>query len=86
MKAENTIKRVIEILTRKVQPDEVLLFDSRAKGTAHKGSDIDLILAIKKLQYTSTKGKEVARKVKNHLEIGKAIQRFEFTKDLSYEL
>jgi len=52
MKAEDAIERVIEILTREVQPDEVLLFGSRAKGTAHKGSDIDLaIVGGRKLSY-----------------------------------
>lgn len=86
MKAENAIKRVIEIPTRKVQPDEILFFGSRAKGTAHKRSSIDLILAIKKLQYTSTKVKEVARKAKNPFETYGAIQRPEFTKDSSHEL
>jgi predicted nucleotidyltransferase len=44
MKAEDAIERIVEILTREVQPDEVLLFGSRAKGAAHKGSDIDLAI------------------------------------------
>ncbi len=57
MKAEDAIERVVEILTREAQPDEVLLFGSRAKGTAHRGSDIDLaIVGGLKLSHRERKG------------------------------
>ena len=38
------ISRVLERLVRSFAPERIVLFGSYAKGTAHPGSDIDLLV------------------------------------------
>src|SRR5690625_81497 len=42
MLREEVRKRLVDIITEKLNPDFILLFGSYAKGTAHAESDIDL--------------------------------------------
>jgi len=36
------LQKIIKLLTEELDPDRLILFGSRAKGLAHKGSDIDI--------------------------------------------
>lgn len=41
---EEKIKKIVALIVNSVDPQRVILFGSRAKGKAHKGSDIDIAL------------------------------------------
>jgi predicted nucleotidyltransferase len=41
---EKELRRCLRVLIRRYQPDRVLLFGSLAAGSAHRYSDIDLII------------------------------------------
>ena len=41
---EEKINKIIHLIVEKTDPEKIILFGSRAKGTAHKGSDIDIAL------------------------------------------
>jgi predicted nucleotidyltransferase len=41
---EEKIKKIVTLIINSVDPQRVILFGSRAKGKAHKGSDIDIAL------------------------------------------
>lgn len=47
---EEKITKIIHLVVQKTDPEKIILFGSRAKGTAHKDSDIDIALeSIQKL-------------------------------------
>lgn len=43
---ENTLHEMTEVIVDAVQPEQVILFGSRAKNAAHEGSDIDLLVVM----------------------------------------
>jgi predicted nucleotidyltransferase len=43
-KVEYIIQKIVSIIVEKADPARIILFGSRAKGNAHKGSDIDIAL------------------------------------------
>lgn len=47
---EEKINKIFYLIVEKTDPEKIILFGSRAKGTAHKDSDIDIALeSIQKL-------------------------------------
>ncbi len=42
MNVDDILQNIIKLLIGDLNPDRLILFGSRAKGTAHKGSDIDV--------------------------------------------
>jgi predicted nucleotidyltransferase len=47
------VARAVARLARAFAPDRILLFGSHAKGTAHAGSDVDLLLVINAEEITA---------------------------------
>jgi len=45
MKFEKNIAEIIHTITELAQPEQIILFGSRAHGTAHRYSDYDIALA-----------------------------------------
>jgi len=45
MKFEKNITKITRTITELVQPERIILFGSRAHGTAHRYSDYDIALA-----------------------------------------
>ncbi len=42
MNVDDVLQNIIKLLISDLNPDRLILFGSRAKGNAHKGSDIDV--------------------------------------------
>jgi len=43
-KPDPLVMKVVERIAKSLRPDKIILFGSRAKGTADPGSDIDLLI------------------------------------------
>ena len=41
---ERVVRRITKMLATRYHPERVILFGSRAEGTAHRDSDIDLLI------------------------------------------
>ncbi len=41
---DEIIQKTVDVLTKSLHPSRIVLFGSRAKGTAHHGSDFDFAL------------------------------------------
>lgn len=41
---DDTLREMVETIVRAVNPERIVLFGSRAKGTAGPGSDVDLLI------------------------------------------
>jgi uncharacterized protein len=44
------IQKIVQTIVKTVQPERVLLFGSRSKGTSHAGSDYDFMVVVKEIQ------------------------------------
>lgn len=44
--AEVTLHAIVERIVEGFHPDRIILFGSRARGTAHPGSDVDLLVVM----------------------------------------
>ena len=51
---ENTISKIIKVLSKYPQIEQVILYGSRAKGNYHNGSDIDITLQGKNLTLSNS--------------------------------
>ena len=54
---DRILRRIVEYLVTHHQPERIILFGSRAKKTAHRGSDIDLAMEGVGLMDTRTERK-----------------------------
>ncbi len=50
--SENTVSKIIEVLTKNKDVQKIILYGSRAKGTHREASDIDLTIIAPKLDLT----------------------------------
>lgn len=50
--SDTTVERIREVLTHHPEVEKAMLYGSRAKGTHHPGSDIDLTLLGRRLDHT----------------------------------
>jgi len=41
---DSLLDQMVESIVREVDPEQVILFGSRARGTAHPDSDVDLVI------------------------------------------
>ena len=53
------LRAIVETIVRVAQPEQVLLFGSRAKGTAYEGSDYDFLVVMRDVQNE----REVSRRI-----------------------
>ena len=60
--AEKQLEEIIDILSQYSEIEKAILFGSRAKGTYRPGSDVDIVLIGKKVDFS------LAAKIKSHLE------------------
>lgn len=60
---EEIVQKTIDILKQQLNPRRIILFGSRAKGTAHHGSDFDFALDMSKPDSL------LCRRVWDHIEI-----------------
>ena len=49
--SDSTVERIREVFARHAEVEKAVLYGSRAKGTHHPGSDIDLTLCGKQLDH-----------------------------------
>jgi predicted nucleotidyltransferase len=45
-KLDRTLSRMVKRLVHQFNPDQIILFGSHARGTAHSDSDIDLLVVL----------------------------------------
>ena len=62
---DEILKKILEKILEVINPDKVILFGSRAKGTAHKGSDYDLLI----IRRGSERNQKIAQKIYMHLDL-----------------
>jgi predicted nucleotidyltransferase len=72
MNSDPVVKRVVKIIAEAIHPQKIILFGSRAKGTARPDSDLDLVII-----YAGEKSK---RQVK--LDIHRLLEPASFPMDL----
>ncbi len=72
MTAEECIKEMVRLIAREHDPLRILLFGSRARGTAKPQSDIDLIVVFA----------EVANAMERAISIRRTLRDMEFAKDV----
>jgi len=70
------IKEMISAIVREVDPEQIYLFGSLARGTPHADSDIDLLIVEKKLFASFSKKHEELRRIR------KALLEFPGPKDI----
>jgi uncharacterized protein (DUF433 family) len=66
------IKQMVQVIVRRFQPDQIILFGSQARGDARPDSDIDLLVVMP----------VSGPKHKKEIEIGVALHSFRVAKDI----
>ncbi|MBI4756819.1 MAG: nucleotidyltransferase domain-containing protein [Betaproteobacteria bacterium] len=70
------LQRMVDVIVREADPDTIILFGSRARGTARADSDVDLLI-VEPEPFTRTHSR-IDESARLHL----ALRRFPVSKDL----
>ncbi len=62
---DKTLEKIIEKILEVIIPDKIILFGSRSKGIARKGSDYDLLI----IQKSNESNRKIAQKLYFHLDL-----------------
>lgn len=62
---DKTLEKIIEKILEVITPDKIILFGSRAKGTAREDSDYDLLI----IQKGNESNRKIAKKLYLHFDL-----------------